>query len=104
MPVLPSLRYFIEMLKIPAISPDADFFDLGVTSLNLIEIAELLHEQQGIDVPVEMFLDHTTLQALPSYLQEPAACCCAATRSRGSCLPAARPRRLQPASSGRYCP
>ena len=59
---------FKSVLRIASISPDADFFDLGVTSLNLIEIAELLHEQHGIDVPVEVFLDHTTLRSLEAYL------------------------------------
>ena len=60
---------FTSVLRIASIAPDADFFDLGVTSLNLIEIAELLHEQHGIDVPVEVFLDHTTLRSLAQYLQ-----------------------------------
>ncbi len=60
---------FTSVLRISSIAPDADFFDLGVTSLNLIEIAELLHEQHGIDVPVEVFLDHTTLRSLATYLQ-----------------------------------
>ena len=61
---------FREVLKIPAIGPDADFFDLGVTSLNLIEIAELLRERLGIDVPVELFLDHTTLASLALRLKD----------------------------------
>ncbi|MCX5899484.1 MAG: phosphopantetheine-binding protein, partial [Proteobacteria bacterium] len=60
---------FTSVLRIASIAPDADFFDLGVTSLNLIQIAELLHEQHGIDVPVEVFLDHTTLRSLAQYLQ-----------------------------------
>jgi amino acid adenylation domain-containing protein len=60
---------FTSVLRIASIAQDADFFDLGVTSLNLIEIAELLHEQHGIDVSVEVFLDHTTLRSLAQYLQ-----------------------------------
>ncbi|MBN2108167.1 MAG: nitroreductase family protein, partial [Deltaproteobacteria bacterium] len=73
-PTVPSAQQYLaaaftSVLRISSIAPDADFFDLGVTSLNLIEIAELLHEQHGIDVPVEVFLDHTTLSSLAQYLQ-----------------------------------
>ncbi len=56
--------YFRDVLGVAAISPAADFFDLGVTSLNLIQIAERLHEEHGLDVAVETFLDHPSIAAL----------------------------------------
>jgi len=61
---------FLAELGIRSIAPDADFFDLGVTSLNLIQIAEKLHERRGIAIPVEIFLDHTTIRDLAAYIKE----------------------------------
>ncbi len=96
---------FTSVLRISSIAPDADFFDLGVTSLNLIEIAELLHEQHGIDVPVEVFLDHTTLRSLAQYLQGmlPAAALAAGCTCRRLRNIAARPAAA-PSGCGRHCP
>lgn len=69
-------EYFTEALKLSAISPDDDFFDLGVTSLNLIEIAEKLSARNGIHIPVEAFLDNASIRALTAYILEhcPEAC------------------------------
>jgi len=90
--------YFTEALKISAIRPDDDFFDLGVTSLNLIEIAELLHERKGIEVPVEVFLDHTTLRSLAQYLHGflPAEITGAGAAAKPAVQHAAGPEAAQP--------
>ena len=60
--------YFREVLGVTVIAPTADFFDLGVTSLNLIQIAERLHEEHGLDVTVETFLDHSSIAALAAAI------------------------------------
>jgi len=70
-------RFFGEALGRDAIGPDEDIIDLGVTSLNLIQIAEKLSREHGISVGIEAFLDHTTVTALAAYLQTvPGACSC----------------------------
>ena len=60
--------YFREILDVTSISPDDDFFDLGVTSLNLIQMAEQLHQKQGIDISVETFLDNPTIRAVAAHI------------------------------------
>ncbi len=60
--------YFREVLGVTVIAPTVDFFDLGVTSLNLIQIAERLHEEHGLDVTVETFLDHSSIAALAAAI------------------------------------
>ncbi len=86
--------YFREVLGVAAIAPTADFFDLGVTSLNLIQIAERLHEEHGLDVTVETFLDHPSIAALAAAIraQLPAS----AVRAR--CRAAAGAGALRPAT------
>ena len=60
--------YFMEVLDVTSISLDDDFFDLGVTSLNLIQMAEQLHQKQGIDISVEVFLDNPTIRAVAAHI------------------------------------
>ncbi len=59
---------FCDELGTGSISPDADFIDLGITSLNLIRIAEKLEKQLGLSMAVETFLDHSTINALAMHL------------------------------------
>ena len=61
-------HYFKEVLDTPSIEPDDDFFDLGVTSLNLIQIAEKLQQGAGIAVSVEMFLDNPSIRAVAAHI------------------------------------
>jgi amino acid adenylation domain-containing protein len=61
-------NYFKEVLHAPAINLDDDFFDLGVTSLNLIQIAEKLQQGAGITVSVEMFLDNPSIRAVATHI------------------------------------
>jgi len=65
--------HFTAILGISDLSPDDDIFDLGVTSLNLIQIAERLQQQNSIAVPVEVFLDHATIRDIAAYIESTAA-------------------------------
>jgi amino acid adenylation domain-containing protein len=80
--------HFTAVLGIAGISPDDDIFDLGVTSLNLIQIAERLQQQNNIAIPVEVFLDHASIRTIAAHL-ESAAGASTADSIKSGVLPAA---------------
>ncbi len=60
--------YLESALGITKINPDEDLFDIGVTSLTLVQISQKIYEQQGVKVPVEVFLDEPTIAAIAHYV------------------------------------
>ncbi|MEN7546957.1 amino acid adenylation domain-containing protein [Rapidithrix thailandica] len=61
---------FQRILNNDAIQPEDDIFDLGSTSLTLIFAIEEFKNILQIEVPIEAFLTHTTLQGIAGYLEE----------------------------------
>lgn len=49
-------RTWADVLQVEDVGPNADFFDLGGTSLLVVSAVELLGERVGIDVPVPALL------------------------------------------------
>ena len=59
---------FEKVLDISEIKADDDLFDLGATSLTMVQIVDQIDKLYGIHVPVEVFLDDPTLRAIARYL------------------------------------
>lgn len=60
--------YFAEVLNMEVIQPEEDLFDLGATSLTMVQMVEKIRDMYGISVPVEVFLDEPTLAAVLAYV------------------------------------
>jgi len=63
------LNIIREVIQTDELGADGDMFDFGVTSLNLIQIAEKIREQQGLTIRAEVFLDNPTPAGIAAYLQ-----------------------------------
>lgn len=62
-----------ELLAMPAVDPDANFFDLGGHSLLLMELQRRLQEQLGVDLPVIELFGHPTVRRLAACIGTPEA-------------------------------
>ncbi len=62
--------YFIELLELDSLSPEEDLFDYGATSFTLVQAVHKIHQEQGVRVPVEVFLDSPTVASVARYVQE----------------------------------
>lgn len=58
-----------EVLGRPAVDVDANFFDLGLTSLDLLAVSNRLRAQLGRDVPITLLFQHTSVAALEGHLR-----------------------------------
>ncbi|OMG74766.1 amino acid adenylation domain-containing protein [Burkholderia ubonensis] len=68
-PVADPLRAFVAaLLNCGTLDDDADWFDLGATSLSLIRVAEWLFQTHRVEVPVDTFLDTPNLRGIVAYL------------------------------------
>ncbi|CAN7768775.1 amino acid adenylation domain-containing protein [Rhizobium leguminosarum] len=57
-----------KVLKRDAVEATDDLFDLGATSLSLMRIAELVREEYGVAVPIDVFLNDPTINNLANYI------------------------------------
>ncbi|MCX5905521.1 MAG: nitroreductase family protein, partial [Proteobacteria bacterium] len=89
--------HFTAVLGIAGISPDDDIFDLGVTSLNLIQIAERLQKQNSITIPVEVFLDHATIRGIATHIESTSVASAIPIEKPGDLFAAAAAARTTPA-------
>jgi len=53
-----------EMLDIPTLTLEQDFFDLGATSFTLLRLGERIDAMFGVDIPVETFLADPSVRGL----------------------------------------
>jgi amino acid adenylation domain-containing protein len=53
-----------EILNVPAVQPDEDFFDLGGTSLTLIRMLDRINTSFGTDIGVDSLIDEATVSSL----------------------------------------
>src|SRR5439155_4896991 len=71
-----SARWLVELfsdaLAIPeeALDPDADFGDLGVESVMLGELVQLIEARLGASIAPSTLLEHPTLRQLSAHLAE----------------------------------
>ncbi|WP_308421652.1 beta-ketoacyl synthase N-terminal-like domain-containing protein [Lysinibacillus alkalisoli] len=58
---------FKEILNIPTIDVNDDIFNLGTTSLTLVNIAQALKEKNNISLPIEVLLENSTIYEIATY-------------------------------------
>jgi acyl carrier protein/NADP-dependent 3-hydroxy acid dehydrogenase YdfG len=59
-----------DFLGIEKVGIDDNFFDLGISSLDLVQISGLLKEKLGKEVPVVTLFTYATVRTLARYLQQ----------------------------------
>ncbi|WUH88890.1 non-ribosomal peptide synthetase [Streptomyces sp. NBC_00433] len=59
-----------RVLEVPAVGRPDDFFDVGGTSLKVIQVVRGLQERLGIEVPVRLLFHQPTLAGFSSLLRE----------------------------------
>jgi acyl carrier protein len=59
-----------DLLAVPEVSDDDDFFLLGGHSLLVLELAERVYDASGVQVPLRLFFDSPTPAALAAYVVE----------------------------------
>ncbi|CAM2010014.1 amino acid adenylation domain-containing protein [Acanthopleuribacter pedis] len=60
----------LPLLNLETMADDADFFDLGATSLTMVLIVEQLQARFGATVPVDVIMDGPTIAELARFLAE----------------------------------
>lgn len=60
--------YFKNKLALREVDGDSDLFDLGATSLTMVQVVDNLHRSFGVEVPVEIFLENPTIDGIADYV------------------------------------
>ena len=60
--------YFTGLLGIEGITPGDDLFDIGATSLTMVQIVEKIQKAYGVSILAEVFLDEPTINAIADYI------------------------------------
>ncbi|HBV96367.1 MAG TPA: polyketide synthase, partial [Desulfotomaculum sp.] len=63
-------EYLEKVLDTAKIAFEDDLFDLGATSLTMVRMVEMIHKKYGVSIPVEVFLNDPTINAITRYLCE----------------------------------
>jgi len=63
------LKYFSEILETNQLKVSDDLFELGATSFTMVQVVEKILDQYGVAIPVEVFLDDPTIEAIADYLE-----------------------------------
>lgn len=58
-----------EVFRVPALSCDDEFLALGGHSLLATQIVTRIADEIGVELPLRVFLEHTTIAALSAYLE-----------------------------------
>ncbi|MED0939954.1 beta-ketoacyl synthase N-terminal-like domain-containing protein, partial [Bacillus mobilis] len=61
-------KHFKEVLKLQDINPEEDIFNLGATSLTIVNVAQRIKEKEGFSIPVEVILEHSTISEMATHL------------------------------------
>ena len=59
---------FQRALGMDALADTGDLFDLGATSFTMVQAVEYIQAQYGVLVPVDVFFDTPTIQAIAAYV------------------------------------
>lgn len=59
-----------RLLLAENITSDADLFDLGATSLTMVQIVEEIDKKYNITIPIDLFLEESTIDSLSKYIVE----------------------------------
>ncbi|SHO44484.1 non-ribosomal peptide synthetase [Anaerocolumna xylanovorans] len=62
------IAIFKEELGEQQITPEEDIFDLGATSLTIVNVVKKIKEKKGIEVSIDIFLDHPTINEIVSCI------------------------------------
>lgn len=60
---------FQRALGMAALEDTGDLFDLGATSFTMVQAVEYIQAQYGVVVPVDVFFDSPTIQAIAAYVR-----------------------------------
>ncbi len=60
--------FFQESIKRDRIDPQEDLFDLGVTSLNIVQVTRKIEQAFQINVPIEALLENPTISNISEYV------------------------------------
>ncbi len=61
-------RILSELLKIDRVGIDDNFFDLGGTSISLLQVAVRVQQELGIELPTVKLFQYSTIGSLANYL------------------------------------
>lgn len=53
----------------PGVAPDDDFFELGGGSVQAVEIAGRVRDDLGIDIPLRLFFESSTVAELATAIE-----------------------------------
>ncbi|AOY76256.1 amino acid adenylation domain-containing protein [Clostridium formicaceticum] len=62
------IEYFERVLDTTGLTFEDDLFDLGATSLTMVQMVEKVQEQYGISIPIEVFLSDPTIKNVVDYV------------------------------------
>lgn len=62
-----------SVLDLGEVTRDANFFDLGGTSILIISLRDQLERELGVEIPLRACFDHPTVGTLAQYMEEPRA-------------------------------
>ncbi|HTF96489.1 MAG TPA: ACP S-malonyltransferase [Cellvibrio sp.] len=61
-------KILMDTMNIQEIKSTDDLFDMGATSLTLVKLAQKVKQSEGIEIPVEIFLENPTIAGISSYV------------------------------------
>jgi amino acid adenylation domain-containing protein len=61
---------FQRALGVESLAETGDLFDLGATSFTMVQAVDYIQTQYGVAVPVDLFFDSPTIQAIAAYVQQ----------------------------------
>ncbi|MET0335926.1 MAG: amino acid adenylation domain-containing protein, partial [Rhizobacter sp.] len=57
-----------QALRVDTVQADGDLFDMGATSLTMVQVVERIQQEYGVAVPVDVFLDAPTVHTIATYV------------------------------------
>ncbi|MBO3751659.1 hypothetical protein J5X84_36775 [Streptosporangiaceae bacterium NEAU-GS5] len=63
-------QIWCEVLHVKQVEPDDDLFDLGGSSLSIVQIVARVRDSMGVELPFEVFLDVPTVTAIVGEVEK----------------------------------
>lgn len=64
------VNFFKKELETEEVDPKEDIFNLGATSLSIINCMNWLKEEKNIDIEIDIFLEHPVIEDIAEYIQK----------------------------------